>query len=173
MLEPVGDWFAVIVTQVLDVCLSGLVGDLRGWTPGLGKIEVGFFVACGSYGEMAWLWGICRGVWENGLPMGICRDVWGDASGVWPYGKTAIPYGKMACVWEAAESHGGAAKTYGKCHMIWEPAAHGGGRENMGNAAWGGLPGTWGGRQAAWGAKNHIKTRNMGTVAACGLCMFL
>ena len=58
--------------------------------------------------------------------MGICRDVWGDASGVWPYGKTAIPYGEMACVWEAAESHGGAAKTYGKCHGIWEPMpAHG------------------------------------------------
>ena len=57
--------------------------------------------------------------------MGICRDVWGDASGVWPYGEPAKPMGEWP-VWEAAESHGGAAKTYGKCHVIWEPApAHG------------------------------------------------
>ena len=63
---------------------------------------------------MAWLW-------ENGLPMGICRDVWGDASGVWPYGKTAIPYGEMACV-GGRRIAWGAAKTYGKCHRTWETA---------------------------------------------------
>ena len=90
-----------------------------------------------GYGDLPWLW-------ENGRPVGICRDVWGDASGVWPYGKTAIPYGEMACVWEAAESHGGAAKTYGKCHGIWEPMpAHG----EAARAAWGAKitlkPGIW------------------------------
>ena len=36
---------------------------------------------------------------ENGRPMGICQNVWGDASGVWPYGETAIPYEEAAHVW--------------------------------------------------------------------------
>ena len=62
--------------------------------------------------------GSAETVWGDGLPMGICRDAWGDASGVWPYGKTAIPYGEMACVWEAVESHGEAARPYG------EPKSH-------------------------------------------------
>ena len=87
--------------------------------------------------------------------MGICRNVWGDASGVWPYGKTAIPYGKMACVWEAVESHG-------------EP------RKHMGNATgYGNLRRHMGRPPDRMGSQNRIKTRNMGTVAACGLGMFL
>ena len=89
---------------------------------GLVEFGVEFFGVCGlygdprkPYGEMARLWGIWCGVWENGRPMGICHDVWGDASGVWPYGKTAIPYGETACVWEATEWHGGRRTAWGAC----------------------------------------------------------
>ena len=45
-----------------------------------------------AMGDLPWLW-------ENGRPVGICQNVWGNASGVWPYGETAIPYEEAAHVW--------------------------------------------------------------------------
>ena len=98
-------------------------------------------------GDLVWLW-------ENGRPMGICRDVWGDASGVWLYGETAIPYGEMACV-------GGRGIAWGSRENVWEMS------QDMGNGAC-----IWRGRQAVWGAKNHIKTRNIGTVGGLWTCTF-
>ena len=87
--------------------------------------SVGFLDDYESYGEMAWLWGICRGY-------GRMAGLWGSAK---TYGEMRQACGRMGepryhmgrwPVWGAVESHGRAAKTYGKCHGIWEPApAHG------------------------------------------------
>ena len=66
-----------IVTQVLDVCLTGLVGDLWNWNAGLVERKTGFKELVDrmgrwpGYGDLAWLW-------ENGRPMEICQNVWGD-----------------------------------------------------------------------------------------------
>ena len=103
---------------------------------------------------MAWLWGIGRGVWENGRPVGICQNVWGDASGVWPYGGTAETYGEMACV-------GGRRIAWGSRENVWEMP------QDMGNGA-----GIWGGRQAAWGAKTTSKPGIWERLAVGGLCTF-
>ena len=85
---------------------QGWLGICGTGPAGLSEIEVGFLELVDRmgdprkpYGEVAWLWGIWCGVWENGRPVGICQNVWGDASGVWLYGETAIPYGEAAYVW--------------------------------------------------------------------------
>ena len=61
MLFAGTDWGLVCLTvaQVLDVCLTGLVGDLWNWNAGLGRIGVGFIEPdngmgdpCKTYGEM-------------------------------------------------------------------------------------------------------------------------
>ena len=77
----------------MDVCLTGLVGDLRDWTRWSRRDQRRIFRACGLYG------GSAETICGDDQPMGICCDVWGNASGVWLYGETAIPYGEAAHVW--------------------------------------------------------------------------
>ena len=85
------------------------------------------------------------------------------AMGEWPaYGDLSKRMGRCVrrvAVWENRENVWGNGlcgrplNRMGSHENVWEIP------QDMGNGA-----GIWGGRQAVWGAKNHIKTRNIGTV---------
>ena len=94
---------------------------------------------------MAWLWGICRGY-------GRMASLWGSAA----------MYGEMR---QACGCMGAPRNLWGN-GLCGRPQNRMGSRENVWEMPldMGTYAGTWGGRQAVWGAKNHIKTRNIGTV---------
>ena len=95
-------------------CLLDVVGwDLWGWTRWSRRNENRIFRACGSYGEMACLWGICRGY-------GRMAGLWGSAK---TYGEIRQACGRMG----EPRKRMGNATGYGNLHR------HMGGRQ----AVWG------------------------------------
>ena len=134
--------------------MSGLVGDL--WRPDAGLVEMksgGFVDDVDCMGRWPSYGGsdVAMGEWpaygDLSKRMGRCVRrvaVWENRENVWGNGLCGMPLNRM-----------------GSHENVWEIP------QDMGNGA-----GIWGGRQAVWGAKIALKTRNMGTVAACGLCMF-
>ena len=101
-------------------------------------------------GDLPWLW-------ENGRPVGICQNVWGNSSGVWLYGGTAIPYGRMACV-------EGRRIAWGNRDTIWGDGLCGGPLNRMGS------------RENVWGSGAHGDLRGVGYSvwpARCGIADFV
>ena len=127
------------VTQVQGVCLTGLVGDLWNWTRWSLRNESQIFRACGSYGEMACLWG-------SGVAYGKMAGLWGSIK---PCGKCV----RRVAVWENRDTVWGDGLCVGGRRIAW------GSRENVWEMPrdMGTYAGTWGGRQAAWGAKIALK----------------
>ena len=125
------------------------------------------------YGEVAWLWGIWCGVWENGRPVGICQSVWGDGL----CGRPRNRMGNRKNVWEMPQGMGNGAG-------VWEAARLYGERKSYESQEWNN--GIWpadfarfrefwreaaarhGGRRTAWRA---CPNGRLGVI--CGLCMFL
>ena len=168
MRIPVQEVTAPPTSQVCSICWNWPALDLRRCNAGSGCLLAGLVGICGTgpaglverkanfkkivnrmgrwpgYGRMAGLWGSAKTYGEIRQAcgrMGKPRYLWGDGLRERPLNRMGEPRKRMG------------------------NGLRGRPRNRMGEPRWETCAaGIWGGRQAVWGAKNHIKTRNIGTV---------
>ena len=141
-LEPVGDWFALTVTQVQGVCLTGLVGICGTGPAGLSEMKVRFLELVDRMGRWPVYGGsaMAMGEWPacGDLPKRMGKfvrrvAVWGNRDTVWKNGLRGRPQNRMGepryhmgrwPVWGAVESHGKPRKRMG-IRGAWGSAGRG------------------------------------------------
>ena len=164
MRIPVQEVTAPPTSQVCSICWNWPALDLRRCNAGSGCLLAGLVGICGTG------------------PAGLVERKANfkkivNRMGRWP------GYGRMACLWGSAAMYGEMRQACGRMGKpryrmgkwpVWEAAeSHGEPRKRMGNATGHGKR-----RRHMWrppgrmGSQNRIKTRNMGTVAACRLACF-
>ena len=87
------------MTQVLDVCLAGLVGDLWNRNAGLGEIKVEFLELADCMADPRKPYGKMTNLWGSAATYGEMRQACGCM------GKPRCRMGRRPMCGEAAESH--------------------------------------------------------------------